>query len=337
MTTSQQLDITSTTCTAEAVDVHVPYLPGLPSTGFCQPPRSSSFSGSQYATDNTAFGPLSDASSSPSSSMIFERSVQDLFTEELGDKIPLHYMNDDFIPSVLSASCEVLTNRSIDPETVEVFSLKRATSFRRTSLSGQLQFAPSVPTSPAYLLDNSDHQDYFVASHGENHSPSLSSLGPKFPASTIRPLASESKCLHRRSSISHFINKKKNGHVLSFCSFADLVSLEQPISHNTPNSGYRSSSSSLPYSPTMPIETTTSPTSPTLFTLSDSSPASCCASLGSKSQSYLLLHPAGDFHQVRSYTSNTSLAQSESDDLEDLDVLTLGETLRRNTEVMIDN
>lgn len=82
---------------------------------------------------------------SQASSMIFERSVQDIHSEDLvqlSTSIPLHHSSDDFIPPVLDASCEVLTQQQLDPEAIQVLSLRHP--LRRQTSSSVFRRSPSV-------------------------------------------------------------------------------------------------------------------------------------------------------------------------------------------------
>lgn len=192
--------------------------------------------------------------SSPSPSLIFERSVQDLTAPDMYcQKIPSHYACDDCIPPVLTASTEVLQNSEIDPEHVVVVqsSLKRPSSTR--SLSQGIK-TPTYPRSFSVSSANSDGKNFSLINANNNNnnnannidkifsndsrSPSTSSavsdLSPSFKSTPLRhssnsPVASTS--FHDQASPSSSRNNSNNGKqndvkVLSFYSFADLVSTE---------------------------------------------------------------------------------------------------------------
>ncbi|KAK9322052.1 hypothetical protein V1517DRAFT_151612 [Lipomyces orientalis] len=91
--------------------------------------------------------PSSPRVSSPASSMIFERQVQDPVLT--ASDVPSHHHSENLIPPVLAASCEALTDESVDPDEVEVISVARpySNSIHRTnssvSLASQASMAPS--------------------------------------------------------------------------------------------------------------------------------------------------------------------------------------------------
>ncbi|KAK9365242.1 hypothetical protein V1509DRAFT_571392 [Lipomyces kononenkoae] len=87
--------------------------------------------------------------SSPASSMIFERHVQDPVLSSSG--VPSHHHSENLIPPVLAASCEALTDESVDPDEVEVVSITRpySNSIHRTNSALSLaSIASSVPSLP---------------------------------------------------------------------------------------------------------------------------------------------------------------------------------------------
>ncbi|KAK9240378.1 hypothetical protein V1525DRAFT_228807 [Lipomyces kononenkoae] len=87
--------------------------------------------------------------SSPASSMIFERHVQDPVLTPSG--VPSHHHSENLIPPVLAASCEALTDESVDPDEVEVVSITRpySNSIHRTNSALSLaSIASSVPSLP---------------------------------------------------------------------------------------------------------------------------------------------------------------------------------------------
>lgn len=188
-------------------------------------------------TNSHTFSPVMGSYSSPASSMIFERSVQDARVEDHGIKIPLHLSSDDFIPPVLNASCEALNNHLIDPETVETLSLRRPSSVRCASFCDHPPFLPTCSAPISYTVTSKDSTDItkydsqndvfttkyipHMASH--NRSTSNSSLPLHMPTSSGQL---DSKKIRLRESYSNLRSKNDNSKVLSFCSFADLVSAE---------------------------------------------------------------------------------------------------------------
>ncbi|KAK9377064.1 uncharacterized protein V1513DRAFT_166261 [Lipomyces chichibuensis] len=94
--------------------------------------------------------PSSPRVSSPDSSMIFERQVQDPVLTVSG--VPSHHHSENLIPPVLAASCEALTDESVDPEDVEVVSVARpySNSIHRTNSAVSLaSIASSAPSFQA--------------------------------------------------------------------------------------------------------------------------------------------------------------------------------------------
>lgn len=179
----------------------------------------------------------------PPSSLIFERSVQDL--KSLGnDKIPQHYSSDDFIPPVLTASTEVLTNDSLDPENVVVQSLRRPSSVRSLSVSEQPLPITNHAVSPGRAQSSSRPSLSNRASFSSTASYSLrtasrenTSGGVSIPGSPqqapslfTNPFGKgdtviESDAATFTSGSAHS-KPTRDLRVLSFCSFADLVSTE---------------------------------------------------------------------------------------------------------------
>ncbi|KAK9390464.1 hypothetical protein V1515DRAFT_21658 [Lipomyces mesembrius] len=93
--------------------------------------------------------PSSPRVSSPDSSMIFERQVQDPVLT--ASDVPSHHHSENLIPPVLAASCEALTDESVDPEDVEVVSVARpySNSIHRTNSAVSLA---SIASSAASFL-----------------------------------------------------------------------------------------------------------------------------------------------------------------------------------------
>ncbi|KAK9354734.1 hypothetical protein V1523DRAFT_120762 [Lipomyces doorenjongii] len=91
--------------------------------------------------------PSSPRVSSPDSSMIFERQVQDPVLTASG--VPSHHHSENLIPPVLAASCEALTDESVDPEDVEVVSVTRpySNSIHRTNSAVSLASIASSAAS----------------------------------------------------------------------------------------------------------------------------------------------------------------------------------------------
>ncbi|KAM0337219.1 hypothetical protein ACHAPQ_003319 [Fusarium lateritium] len=58
--------------------------------------------------------------SSPATSQIFERDVQDSSVKPTSPAIPTHIQTENFIPPVLDDASEAITNQKLDPDTVEI-------------------------------------------------------------------------------------------------------------------------------------------------------------------------------------------------------------------------
>jgi len=311
---------------------------------------------------------VAEKSLSPMSSMIFERSVQDVHFPVSTSKIPLHHSNDDFIPSVLDASAEILTSRNIDPETVEVLSLRRPSSVRSFSFSDpshqdsfprnesivstqsflnnqRFQFLNNDPastvTSPVPV--SPPNLPFVAGSPTSIRSPSNSALS----SLTTSP----NRNLHRPSfsNMAHG-GKKKECCVLSFCSFADLVDCEHAVTSptvnttngNTANSG-TNGIAATPVTSFTPVTGLVSPASDKSLKLG-STPTSpgtfnTEASTFLPTNTYSLSNENAP-ENYGSLSSNASI--SFSDDLDTgefdasagLDISSLGETIRRNTNVI---
>lgn len=312
---------------------------------------SSSFPDSHYTSISPAQShQFSDPLGSPASSMIFERSVQDIHSLEINNKIPLHHSNDDFIPPVLDASTEALTNKDVDPELVEVLSLRlpmtRTLSFSDASspISNALGLSLASSDPPTLSpIDSVSRKDSFVSVHADTASnfavalPPNPPFAPKSPSystsmssSALASLAGMSPSRNlQRASIPNF-GHKKDGRVLSFCSFADLVNSEH-ASNVSPSIGVPPSSpgASTVTSPMIPTTTQDNLSSPTLSTSpirSQNSSASIHDSFSNP------LFPT----RLRTSASRFSLAPSDAGDFEAtaLDITSLGETLRRNSHVI---
>lgn len=254
-----------------------------------------SFTSYNYSQRHLTSYPTAMSSRSPSrpslsnaSSMIFERSVQDIHSDDLvhlSASIPLHHSNEDFIPPVLSASCEALTQKRLDPEAVQVLTFRhsrRPSSARSPSFSDSLHLAAvsaSSPTTeatsppplpPQTLSPNAraklDH--YFELGGSRPQSPgdtttssnrparlapsrsvlsfnmpagptarrSSSASSPRYlplhaPLTTASSTTSGSTNFYPEPSGSEV---DKRGRLLSFCSFADLVNSELPATAPPP-------------------------------------------------------------------------------------------------------
>jgi hypothetical protein len=171
--------------------------------------------------------------SSPASSLIFERSVQDFYPND--EKIPTHYHDEDCIPPVLDASTSALTDSSVDPELIDVISLRRNSMIRSRSLTSssalsyghdsELSTSPSrkqvtnfSSTAATSLTTNNNNST--ASGFGMSHSLSASA-SPNITPTMWVPIHNDRK-------------------VLSFYSYADIVSTEQGNVHggatNVPSS-----------------------------------------------------------------------------------------------------
>ncbi|ANB11666.1 hypothetical protein AWJ20_4487 [Sugiyamaella lignohabitans] len=219
--------------------------------------------------------------SSPSSSLIFERSVQD-FTIGNDDKIPSHYHSEDYIPPVLDASTTAITDSSLDPNMIEIVSLSPGSAARTRSISsgGYHHHSSQDENSPLPAGLSSPSQSSPTRSHLNQHQfnsngTSTGSSGPNSSngglglrnlgappvigiavsgasnSSKQHPTVSEGDGTANNHSNSIPVpqpasNSPSNGdrHVLSFCSFADIVTSE-----HTPHPNKASFSASSPSSP----------------------------------------------------------------------------------------
>lgn len=346
-------------------------------TGLLKPASAAVVSPSSPATD---FHPATSASptsirdhfssfSSPDSSLIFERSVQEF--PSVGDlsphphngsvglasmnKIPMHHTSDDFIPPVLDASTEVLTmagNGGLSIEDVEVLSVHsgngglRTWSFSDAAHAGKDGHAPfsrkeSFASSVSSSVWNGNEPATSPIGHG---GMGLSVFSPSHAAAVRSPsgsaLSSLANCgmpfkeegmhstgnykpIHKPSVTSlktpaPHSSLRKDGRVLSFCSFADLVTSEHAAQFaSTGGAGSGSSTVTSPSS----NGGVAAPGSPIGLTLDDV-PTSNNNRLKSSSSKYSLLA--------------LSEGGVDANDLvaEGLDVASLGETLRRNTGII---
>ena len=204
---------------------------------------------------------------SPASSMIFERNVQeDVAPPQASPSIPSHVITENHIPPALDASVDAITDRKLDPDTVEIV----------TSATHQ---PASVTITGA---GGTDHHPSLASSvHGEEGLPS------PIPAAVQRER-------HDTDTGSNY-GSLDSGDVrrLSFISFADVVHGEQE--HSGSVAGDRRDSAHLsgthigaPRSPS-PIR---SPVSSAAF--GTSPPTSVSASLkGHEASPHRAAHGAG--------------------------------------------
>ncbi|KAJ8102830.1 hypothetical protein POJ06DRAFT_56709 [Lipomyces tetrasporus] len=154
------------------------------------------------ASFSSPFGspvPSSPRVSSPASSMIFERQVQDPVLT--ASDVPSHHHSENLIPPVLAASCEALTDESVDPDEVEVVSVARP---------------------------------YSNSIHRTNSSVSLASLASMAPS--FQPVSSKSSSLTSPSSAPPPTSGSST-HRLSFYTYADVVhDALAPADENLPQS-----------------------------------------------------------------------------------------------------
>lgn len=229
-----------------------------------------------------------ECSSSPVSSLIFERSVQE-FNSPIDQKIPTHYHSENFIPPVLEASCNVITDSTVDPEAVEVISLRP----RHMSISPLQETAPDFSTAIS--------MDKATLTSIRPPSPPVSNSNTGFASPATEYCASRKTSVAElpglRGSRSGTFPNDRNQHVLSFYSYADIVSAE----HNPPTNTMGSFSSA---------------NSPTTSDLNSN-----FGFIGSRSPS-----------AVGENLSPTSTSAVVMDDLDqDINIASMGETIRRNT------
>lgn len=93
-----------------------PQLPAVSS-----PPPQSTHSYQSQASPTRKLHSSSSRVVSPAGSQIFERNVQESsLPMPSSPAIPSHIQREDHIPSVLDASSEAITNKSLDPDSVEI-------------------------------------------------------------------------------------------------------------------------------------------------------------------------------------------------------------------------
>ncbi|RDW31040.1 hypothetical protein B0I72DRAFT_140492 [Yarrowia lipolytica] len=156
------------------------------------------------------------ALSSPASSMIFERNVQEFSVAATSagassSKIwhnhdNTHYHGEDRVAPALDASTEAIINSKVNPEDIDVISLRRPSSIRARSPTEASLNSLWSPGSPTMLQD-------------------ASSGGPRTRnnSMSVHPLTAS----HTGGSLSpDKLNGGDGRQVLSFCSFADVVHTE---------------------------------------------------------------------------------------------------------------
>jgi hypothetical protein len=91
---------------------------------------------------------------SPAGSQIFERDVQESTIQPNSPAIPSHIQTEDYIPPVLDASSETITNNAIDPDMVEII-MHSAHQPAAVSMAGM----SSEPGTGTWTDDMAAHQD----------------------------------------------------------------------------------------------------------------------------------------------------------------------------------
>ena len=177
-----------------------------------------------------AFAASSPRLSSPAGSQIFERDVQESATTLMPNSpaIPSHITTENYIPPVLDASSEAITDDHLDPDNVEIVT---HTSHQPASVAvtSSLSLSPGShnnndPSSPTWA---DELAAFSSARLGGGRSASR-------PTSTV--LVGDSA-----SNYGSLDNTGTDIRRLSFISFADVVQAEQ---QQFPPSGYGNASSS---------------------------------------------------------------------------------------------
>lgn len=132
--------------------------------------------------------------SSPAGSQIFERDVQEPVVIPNSPAIPSHIKTEDYVPSVLDASSEAITDSHLTPETVEI-----------VTHANHQPASVNVTGHPDHL-SNSSWQDDLAAS---------------LSAADFRPVADMAESGSNYGSLD-----SADVHRLSFISFADVVQAE---------------------------------------------------------------------------------------------------------------
>ncbi|KAM0347739.1 hypothetical protein ACHAPU_004754 [Fusarium lateritium] len=97
--------------------------------------------------------------SSPATSQIFERDVQDSSVNPSSPAIPTHIQTENFIPPVLDDASEAITNQKLDPDTVEIVthsSHQRAAVTVTGASTGLPTYDPSASEWAAELASFAD-------------------------------------------------------------------------------------------------------------------------------------------------------------------------------------
>ncbi|KAL2888849.1 hypothetical protein HOO65_030350 [Ceratocystis lukuohia] len=107
--------------------------------------------------------------SSPARSQIFERDVQDsVFTVPCSPAIPGHIQTENHIPSVLDASSEAITDRDLNPDSVEIVThnshqtaaFSVATNIPHSPIAQSSDFLSTFGADDLASLSEKDHDDY---------------------------------------------------------------------------------------------------------------------------------------------------------------------------------
>ncbi|KKA30715.1 hypothetical protein TD95_004437 [Thielaviopsis punctulata] len=230
--------------------------------------------------------------SSPARSQIFERDVQDTsFSGFNVDAIPRHIRTENYIPSVLDASSEAITDRELDPDAVEIIT--------HNSHQPAMAVAGSLPQSPMAHAADASWADEIV---------SLSDKGYNDDASYYA--FSDSNDVRR----------------LSFISFADVVQGEQlgsPII--TP--GNRDSFHMAGLTSLTSLNRSASP----ICSSSGSPPTSKSASIKGGDAPFRALDMSPSRKPVGSPTALTYAMAGGAVPMADVSVETMSEALRRTT------
>lgn len=93
---------------------------------------------------------------SPASSQIFERSVQDEIPPQASPHLPSHIITENHIPPVLEASSAAITDKELDPDTVEIVT---STLHQPASLTVTGAGLNDQSMSSSWVDDQSAHPD----------------------------------------------------------------------------------------------------------------------------------------------------------------------------------
>jgi len=110
-------------------------------------------------------GSVSSRHHSPASSMIFERNVQeDIVPQEVSAHLPSHILTENHIAPALDDASELITNRSLDPDTVEIVThaTHQPAAVTITGPVAEQSFAPSMHDSAPHIHreDTDDASNY---------------------------------------------------------------------------------------------------------------------------------------------------------------------------------